>query len=162
MAFSFRDLRLKVCMWFSFSPFPLYYTSWSRPSNVWWGVQIIKVPFIPVLCFGMYILLLLFITLKLLWQFRHLCHPSCFAILLSLPSPYDFFILRQLKRCLPFSFLQSNIILIISSIYTGFWHCPWHLSDFEIFECGPDPFLRCRCTVGTSGVPYSSSLPVSP
>jgi hypothetical protein len=106
-------------------------------------------------------LLLLFITLKLLWQFRRLCRISCFVILLSLLPPYDFFILRQLKRYLSFYFLQSNIILIIFSICTGFWHCPWHLSDFEIFGYGPDPFPPCRCTVGTSGVPYSNPVPVS-
>jgi len=39
----------------------------------------------------------------------------------------DFFILHELNGCPPFTFLQSNIILIISSIYPSHWHCPRHV-----------------------------------
>jgi hypothetical protein len=40
-----------------------------------------------------------------------------------------FLTLRKLKACLPFFFLQLNIILIISTIYRCYWHCPRGLSD---------------------------------
>jgi hypothetical protein len=44
------------------------------------------------------------------------------------------YILHQLKWCLLHSFLQPNKILIISTIYPGYWHCTWHVSHFDIIS----------------------------
>lgn len=55
---------------------------------------------------------------------------SQFATLIN----QNFFILHELNGCPPFTFLQSNRILIISSIYPSHWHRPWHVSDVDIFD----------------------------
>lgn len=121
---SFGIYDWKFVCGFNFHHFRLSFTFWCHPSDVWWRVQIIKIPFISILCFGIcFFLLLLVIILQLLWQFRRSCHLLCFVILRSVLPPHDLFILHQLNTSLQFSFLQSIIILIISTIYPGFW--PW-------------------------------------
>jgi len=66
-----------------------------------------------------------------------------------------FFVLPQVQACLPFSFLHSNMILIISTklVYSGCRRCPWCLSNFDIFGCVQGPFHRRHRTIGTSQNP---------
>jgi hypothetical protein len=46
----------------------------------------------------------------------------------------------------PIFFLAVQYNLIITTMCPGYWHCPWHLSDFDVFGCGQGPFLRRRHT----------------
>ena len=50
----------------------------------------------------------------------------------------------------PIFCLESNAILMISTTYNGQWHCPQHLSHFDISGFDRGPFLRRRRTVGAS------------
>jgi len=59
-------------------------------------------------------------------------------ILLCTCEGYCETLLSTPVRCVPYSFLQSNVILIHSTTYPG----PFYLSNSEIFGCDQDPFLR--------------------
>jgi len=60
-------------------------------------------------------------------------------------------------ECLPFSFSQSNTILVIYTDYPGYLCGQWHLSDSVILGCGQGPFIGRRRTVGTTDSPLIQS-----